>query len=80
MATMQCPECGREYALSATRCTVDDAELVETLAGDASGDTWSEAAVDAAHDAVVTPDEDDDADDDSDDDPTILHASRSPTS
>jgi hypothetical protein len=34
MATMQCPECGREYALSATRCTVDDAELIETLAGD----------------------------------------------
>jgi len=34
MASMRCPECGREYALSATRCTVDDAELVETLAGD----------------------------------------------
>jgi len=34
MATMRCPECGREYALSATRCTVDDTELVETLAGD----------------------------------------------
>jgi hypothetical protein len=34
MATMRCPECGREYGLSATRCTTCDHELVETLAGD----------------------------------------------
>jgi hypothetical protein len=34
MATMRCPECGREYALSASRCTVDDTVLVEALAGD----------------------------------------------
>ena len=63
MATMRCPECGREYALSATRCTVDDAELVETLAGDEPVDAVADAsAVDDNPDAdgpdADGPDED----------------------
>ena len=66
MATMQCPECGREYALSATRCTVDDAELVETLAGDEAG---SGEAGDEVDDDVAAVDETDGADDDGDDEP-----------
>ena len=63
MATMQCPECGREYALSATRCTVDDAELIETLAGDQPvGEEPPEV-----DDDVASVDETDGAEDDDDD-------------
>jgi hypothetical protein len=36
MATMRCPECGRDYRLSATRCRTCDVDLVETLAGDSA--------------------------------------------
>jgi hypothetical protein len=52
MASMRCPECGREYALSATRCTVDDRELVETLAGD-EPDESVEADEKGASDAAL---------------------------
>ncbi len=43
MATMQCPQCHRQYGLSATTCEDCDQALVEVLAGDVS------SAPDAVH-------------------------------
>jgi hypothetical protein len=73
MASMRCPECGREYALSATRCTVDDVELVETLAGDEPADapevSAPEAPETAVDDATIDASDDDgDAEDEEGDD------------
>jgi hypothetical protein len=58
MATMRCPDCGREYRLTATRCRSCGADLVETLAGDDPSGAVAEdrVGVDAIGDDVIGDD------------------------